>query len=159
MSKIFYFLLGALISVALVMLIAPRSKPTPADGFALHIDAKKHINDMPDAVVHHYCKTLDKQVIQCLLFDSDAPNAHNIGTETIISPQIYAKLSEDEKPSWHYHKEEIPLVDAKLPGLSEAEAKKVVAAIEDTYGKVVIFWEPGTDAPIGAPSITKPVHR
>ena len=159
MSKTMMLLIVAVAVVAAFVLLAPRSKPTPADGFALHIDAKKHINDMPDTVVHHYCKTLDKQVIQCLLFDSDAPNAHVIGTETIISPQIYAKLSEDEKPSWHYHKEEIPLVDAKLPGLSEAEAKKVVAAIEDTYGKVVIFWEPGTEAPIGAPSITKPAHR
>ena len=137
----------------------PSSLPTPAEGFTLHIDAKKHINDMPDQVVHHYCKTLNQQLMQCLLFDSDASNAHLIGAETIISPEIYAKLPEEEKANWHYHKDEIPLVDAKLPGLSDEEAKKVVAALEDTYGKVVIFWEPGTPAPIGAPSITHPQSR
>ncbi|MBI1741554.1 DUF1264 domain-containing protein [Candidatus Acetothermia bacterium] len=133
---------------------------TPAQGFTLHIDAKKHINEAPELVVHHYCKTLDPQVTQCLLFDSDAPNAHLIGEETIISSQIYAQLPDVEKMSWHYHKVEIPLVDAKLPGLSEEEAKKVVAAIEDTYGKVVIFWSPMTPAaPIGMPSITKPASH
>jgi len=133
--------------------------PTPALGFALHIDAKKHINEAPEQVVHHYCKTLDKQVIQCLLFDSDAPNAHVIGVETIISPEIYAKLPMEERSSWHYHKDEIPLVDAKLPGLSDEEAKKVVAAIEDTYGKVIIFWVPGTAAPMGVPSVTRPQSK
>ncbi len=132
---------------------------SPAQGFALHIDAKKHINELPDAVVHHFCKNLSKEVIQCLLFDGDDPNAHNIGTETIISPQMYAKLPEEEQLYWHHHKEEIPLVDAKLPGLSEDEIKKVVAAIEDTYGKVIIFWNPGDAAPMGEPSVTEPASN
>lgn len=131
-------------------------RPTPAMGFELHIDAKKHINDAPDFVVHHFCKTLDEQVTQCLLFDSDAPNAHAIGVETIISPQIYAQLPDEEQQNWHYHKEEIPLVEPVFPGLSEAEIQKVAAAIEDTYGKVVIFWVPGTIAPMGTPSVTQP---
>jgi plastocyanin/DNA-binding beta-propeller fold protein YncE len=130
--------------------------PTPAQGFALHIDAKKHINELPDFVVHHYCKTLDSNVIQCLLFESDEPNARLIGAETIISPDIYAKLPEEERAYWHYHRDEIPLVDAKLPGLSEEEIQKVVAAVEDTYGKVVIFWIPGTPAPVGIPSVVNP---
>ncbi|OGF55087.1 MAG: hypothetical protein A2Z21_04705 [Candidatus Fraserbacteria bacterium RBG_16_55_9] len=151
---------------SLVLLRQPKPKqndagmmptaPTPAQGFTLHIDAKKHINDMPDQVVHHYCKGIDSQVTQCLLFDGDERNAHLIGAETIISPEIYGQLPEEEKANWHYHKDEIPLVDAQLPGLSDEEAQKVVAAIQDTYGKVVIFWEPGTPAPIGAPSITRP---
>jgi DNA-binding beta-propeller fold protein YncE len=131
----------------------------PAQGFALHIDAKKHINELPETVVHHYCKNLSHDVIQCLLFDSDEPNAHNIGTETIISPAMYAKLPEEEQLYWHHHKEEIPLVDAKLPGLSEEEIKKVVAAIEDTYGKVIIFWNPGDTAPMGEPSVTEPASN
>jgi DNA-binding beta-propeller fold protein YncE len=132
---------------------------TPAQGFTLHIDAKKHINDFPNFVVHHYCKTIDKNIIQCLLFDSDEPNAHTIGTETIISPEVYAKLPEEEQLYWHHHKEEIPLVDAQLPGLSEEEIKKVVSAIEDTYGKVIIFWNPGDIAPLDEPSVTEPASH
>jgi hypothetical protein len=94
-----------------------------------------------------------------LLFDSDDPSAHNIGTETIISPEIYSKLPEEEQLYWHHHQEEIPLVDAKLPGLSEDEIKKIVAAIEDTYGKVIIFWNPGDPAPLGEPSVTEPASN
>jgi plastocyanin len=132
---------------------------TPAQGFALHIDAKKHINNLPEFVVHHYCKQVNERVIQCLLFDNDGPNAHLIGEETIISPELYASLPAAEQASWHHHKEEIPLVDAKLPGLSEEEIQKIVAAIEDTYGKVIIFWNPGAPAPVGSPSITKPQNH
>jgi mannose-6-phosphate isomerase-like protein (cupin superfamily) len=138
------------------MAMPPAMMAAPTQGFALHIDAKKHINDMPDFVVHHYCKALDKNYIQCLLLDSDRPNARVIGVETIISPEVYAQLPEEERASWHYHKDEIPLVDAQLPGLSEAEAQKVVAAVENTYGRVVIFWVPGSVAPMGTPSVVNP---
>ncbi len=138
------------------MTMPPAMMAMPAHGFTLHIDAIKHINEMPDFVVHHYCKTLDKDYIQCLLFDSDKPNAHVIGAETIISPEVYAQLPEEERATWHYHKDEIPLVDAKLPGLSDDEIAKVVAAVENTYGRVVIFWRPGDVAPLGAPSVVNP---
>ncbi len=156
----------ALLFVSIVIIIIsaglscslPRTDTTgisPATGFTLHIDAKKHINDMPEWVVHHYCKPINKDVSQCTLFESDEPNAKLIGVETIISPQLYAALPETEKPNWHYHETEIPQVDAKLPGLSDKEAREVVAALEDTYGKVIIFWKPNEPAPIGI-SITRP---
>ncbi len=138
------------------MTMPPALMSMPAHDFTLHIDAIKHINEMPDYVVHHYCKTLDEDYIQCLLFDSDLPNAHVIGVETIISPEVYAQLPEEERSSWHYHKDEIPLADAKLPGLSDEEIARVVAAVENTYGRVVIFWNPGEIAPMGVPSVVNP---
>lgn len=138
------------------MTMPPALMSMPAHDFTLHIDAIKHINEMPDYVVHHSCKTLDEDYIQCLLFDSDLPNAHVIGVETIISPEVYAQLPEEERSSWHYHKDEIPLVDAKLPGLSDEEIARVVAAVENTYGRVVIFWNPGEIAPMGVPSVVNP---
>ncbi|MDO8636847.1 MAG: DUF1264 domain-containing protein [Dehalococcoidia bacterium] len=136
----------------------PRTDTTgksPATGFTLHIAAKKHINDMQEWVVHHYCKPINKDVSQCTLFESDEPNAKLIGVETIISPQLYAALPDAEKTNWHYHKTEIPLSEATLPDLNEKDARQVIAALEDTYGKVVIFWEPNEPAPIGI-SITRP---
>ncbi len=155
----------ALLFISVVIIISaglscslPRTDTTgksPATGFTLHIDAKKHINDVPDWVVHHYCKPINKDISQCTLFESDEPNAKLIGVETIISPQLYAALPEAEKTNWHYHETEIPQVDAVLPGLSEKEAREVVASLEDTYGKVIIFWKPNEPAPIGI-SITRP---
>lgn len=133
----------------------PAAAQAPAVGFTLHIDAKKHINDAPDLVVHHYCKTINDQVTQCLLFDSDQPNARLIGVEVVISPQLYAALPQAEKGNWHYHKTEIPQVEASLPGLSEKDAQQIVASLEETYGKVVIFWHPREPAPISI-SVTTP---
>ncbi|MBI4288437.1 MAG: DUF1264 domain-containing protein [Chloroflexi bacterium] len=161
MSRHALFLAAAVVLIIVVGAVAcsrpPQGAPpsSPAFGYTLHIDAIKHINTAPELVVHHYCKSITDQVSQCLLFDKDGPNARLIGVETIISPQMYAALPEAEKPNWHYHKTEIPQVDAKLPGLSEKEAAAVVAKLEDTYGKVVIFWEPKDPAPIGF-SITRP---
>lgn len=161
MSKKSFILTSVVILITISTVLAcSQPKPaapekSPASGFNLHIDAKKHINDMPDWVVHHFCKSINEQVAQCLLFDTDEPNAKLIGVETIISPQLYAALPEAEKTNWHYHKTEIPQVDAVLPGLSEKEARDVVAGLEDTYGKVIIFWKPNEPAPIGI-SITRP---
>lgn len=128
---------------------------SPAFGYTLHIDAIKHINDDPDQVVHHYVKAISDEVMQALLYDSDAPNARLIGIETVISPRMYAALPEDEKPNWHYHETEIPMVNARFPDLGEKEAAAVLATLLDTWGKVEIIWEPKDPAPIGF-SITVP---
>ncbi|MBI2832256.1 MAG: DUF1264 domain-containing protein [Chloroflexi bacterium] len=155
-------LLMVAVSLVIVVGIAACARPpqgappdSPAFGYTLHIDAIKHINDDPDRVVHHYVKAISDEISQALLYDSDEPNARLIGIETIISPRIYTALPEDEKPNWHYHKTEIPMVNAQLPDLGEKEAAAVVAKLEDTWGKVVIIWKPGDPAPMGF-SITRP---
>ena len=151
---------GVLIGATLLALFlgacggATKAEP-PSSGYTLHIDARKHVNTAPEAIVHHYCKTIDQQVIQCLLFDSDAPKGKLIGVETVISPQQYAALPEAEKPNWHYHRTEIPQVEATLPDVSEKEAQRVVDSLMETYGKVIIFWEPKDAVPMDI-SITRP---
>jgi hypothetical protein len=158
-------LVAVVVLLALVLLytavgLHSQSAPNiPSFGYTLHIDATKHINDLPDWVVHHYCKSLPDGIIQCLLYDTDDPNAHLIGVETVVSSQLWATFSDAEKANWHYHKIELTMVDPKFPGLSQAEIDKVVAALQETYGKVVIFWKPGDPAPVVAPSITCPYMK
>jgi hypothetical protein len=157
--------LAVAVILALVLLYAafgPHGQPAPnlpSSGYTLHIDATKHINDLPDQVVHHYCKSLSDGIIQCLLYDTDDPNAHIIGIETVVSAQLYATFSDAEKANWHYQKIELTMVNPKFPGLSKAEADKVVAALQETYGKVVIFWKPGDPAPTAPVSITCPYMK
>jgi hypothetical protein len=127
----------------------------PTDGWTLHVDAKKHVPHMPDMVVHHYCKPVSGGLTECQLYDSDKPDARLIGVEVIVDAATYKKFSKKEKKQWHYHKMEIPKVDAKLPDLSEEEAAKVLKGMEDTYGKVYILWGQGkTDLPIGKPTVS-----
>lgn len=75
-------------------------------------------------------------VIECQLYDSDAPDARLVGVETIVPDTVWATFPASEQALWHYHKTELAKIHATLPGLSAEEKAKVVAAILPTYGKV-----------------------
>lgn len=127
----------------------------PSDGWNLHITAKMHFPGKPEMIAHHYCKPTSGGLTECLLFDSDRPDARVVGVETIVGAPTYAKFTDAEKAMWHYHKTEIPLVDAKLPDLSAEEAAKVVASIATTYGKIYLLYDPAVQTlPTGKPSVT-----
>lgn len=136
-----------------VMIGVANAHETPAAGWTIHIDAKRHIAGDLDAVAHHYCKGgLANGVTQCQLYDSDEPNARLIGVEVIIGPDAYASLPDDEKAMWHYHKEEIGQVDPVLPEMTEEEAAEFVKNIEETYGKIFLIWDTSRDElPLGQP--------
>lgn len=93
-------------------------------------------------------------VIECQLYDSDAPDARLVGVETIVPDKVWATFSASEQALWHYHKTELAKVHATLPAMSEADKAKVIAAILPTYGKVWIIWDPlASPNPIGQPTV------
>ncbi len=127
----------------------------PSDGWTLHIDAKQHMPKMPDMVIHHYCKPVSGGLIECQLYDSDKSDARLIGVEMVVDAATYNKFNKKEKALWHYHKTEIPKVDAVLPDLSAEEAAKTLKSLENTYGKVYILWNPAkNESPVGKPVIS-----
>lgn len=148
----------------------PRQKEYPNHlGFNdLHIQAIRHIRpegksetelSKLDVIVHHHCKAYDDGTLTCLMFhsgmkDQDKP----IGFEYIITAAQFAKLPENEKEYWHYHKTELSRAKATLPDLTADEAAKLLPAISETYGKVVYFWKMGDKYPIGEPFILK-IHE
>ena len=126
----------------------------PSAGFALHIDAKAHLPGDPEAIVHHFCKGVAGGMFECLLLESDDADARLIGVEVIVDAATWQGLDEAEQQLWHYHKEEIPLLQPTLPRLSEEEVAEVVASIEETYGKVYILWDPtASELPTGQPFV------
>ena len=150
------FVLGAFLSrIHSTPAIAATNAP-PSDGWTIHIDAEQHFGDAhPTEIAHHWCKPVSGGLSECQIYDSDAPDAHLVAIETIVSPQVYATFSPAEKALWHYHKVEIPKVHATLPDMTADQAAKTVAAMSDTYGKIWLLWDPMTNAqPIGTPTIT-----
>lgn len=146
----------ALLGVAVTMERAStQTKPGPSDGWTIHIDAKKHFGDAhPNEIAHHWCKNV-AGMTECQIYDSDAVDAHLVAVETIVDPQMHRSFSPQEQAQWHFHRDEIPKVDAVMPDLSPADAKALTAKIENTYGKVWVLWDPQSSAqPIGQPSIT-----
>ena len=126
----------------------------PTDGWTLHVDAKKHIPKMPDMIAHHYCKPVSGGLTECQLYDSDKPDARLIGVEVIVDKETWKKFSKKEKALWHYHKIEIPKVEAVLPDVSPEESAKIIKGMEETYGKVYILWDPVKKEPLGKPQVS-----
>ena len=126
----------------------------PTEGWTLHIDAKRHIPKMPDMIAHHYCKPVSGGLTECLLFDSDKPDARLIGIEVVVDKETWKKFSKEEKRLWHYHKIEIPKVEAVLPDVSPEESAKVIKSMEETYGKVYILWDPVKKEQLGKPQVS-----
>jgi hypothetical protein len=132
----------------------PMAAARPSAGFELHIDAQAHFPGDPAAIAHHYCKAVAGGMFECLLFASEDPDAPLVGIEVVVDTATFEGFDEAEQKLWHYHKQEIPLVDAKLPELSVEEAADVVAMLEETYGKLYLLWDPTAgDLPIGKPFV------
>jgi hypothetical protein len=154
-------LLGAisLVAAALGSLRAPVSAAapamtSPANGFTLHVDAKKHFPGNPDFIAHHWCRAAAGGITECQLYDSDAANARLVGTEIVVPTATWKKFSKQEQALWHYHRIEIPKVSATLPGMDPAAAKKVVASLMETYGKIYLMWDPSVQSmPVGQPMV------
>ena len=125
----------------------------------LHIEAINHLiptddHSVLDMIVHHHCKVYDDFTAACLLFptgmdDQDKP----YGIEYVIGAEAYLELPEEEKRYWHYHKTELPNVMATLPDLTAEEAEPLMPILNETYGKVIYFWQIGDKYPIGDPFV------
>ena len=122
-----------------------------------HLDVEKShgtIDHLLQTIVHHHCKVYDDNTAVCLLFpkgmtDQDKP----YGIEYVITTDQYQELPEEEKNYWHYHKTEFPRAQATFPELSDSELVELQPVLDETYGKVVYFWNYGDTYPIGEPSI------
>jgi len=147
--------LSTFVAVSIGRVMAQSSTTGPAVGWTIHIDAKKHFgNAHPNEIAHHWCKPVEN-MLECQIYDSDAPNAHLVAVETVVQPAMYQSFSTTEKAMWHYHRDEIPKVDAVTPDLTPEESKKLVAGMLDTYGKVWVLWDPMTNAqPTGNPWVS-----
>ncbi|MGB0855660.1 MAG: DUF1264 domain-containing protein, partial [Nitrosopumilus sp.] len=105
-------------------------------------------------IVHHHCKVYDDNTASCLLFpygmtDQDKP----YGIEYVITTDQYQELPDEEKQLWHYHKTEFPRALAMFPELTDEELAEVQPVLDETYGKVVYFWNYGDTYPIGEPYV------
>jgi len=135
----------------------------PVDGYDKpegHVTAIRHVFDDSSLRVQHYCKPNDKILLVCQLYDTNSPNGTLIGIEYIISADQYNSLPNREKPGWHYHKIEFATnrADARFPDLSIQKAGESLQKLSDTYGKVIITWNPNDKTPIFPPQVIQVQH-
>ncbi len=79
--------------------------------YSVHLAWANQFHSMEAAHVqveaHHFCACPNEDVRQCVIYDSDKPNARLIGLEYIISSELFEGLPEEEKVYWHSHKFEV----------------------------------------------------
>lgn len=112
---------------------------------------------------HHFCRQVNADFAQCVLFDGNTGNANLNGIEYIISEKIFESLAEDEKQYWHPHNYEIlsgQLVAPNIPSVAEIE---LMEGKMNSYGKTWHLWdtrdESGDQLPLGDPMLAWSFNR
>lgn len=126
----------------------------PVDALHLHFCGIHIAKNNPQfqLVTQHYCAGRSPDMHQCLLYDSEEPNAKLLGVEYIISNELYQGLPEGEKKYWHPHTYEVLAGGLIAPAMPAAEEAAFMKALLTTWGKTWHTWpDPTTDVPIGEP--------
>ena len=141
-------LLGLLIFLVACTPIQP-SKESPQKGFDIHLDAQHSVKDAKP-IVHHWCKRINAEIVECLMFDSDKANANLVGVETMIPNSVWEVLSEEQKKEWHDHAEKVK--PEQFVDMTLEEAAKIAEDLKQTHGRVTYFWNfPKDQYPIVRP--------
>ena len=136
----------------------------PVDGYGGPptgpLNAVRHVFDDPTLRVYHFCKPNDKIMMVCQLYDSSSSNATLIGVEYMIDSKTYQTLPDREKPNWHYHKEEFSpdRANPKFPLLNDQQQKEWLVKLSESYGKVILTWNPLDTLPVFPPQIQQVQH-
>nr|POF18581.1 oil body-associated protein 1a [Quercus suber] len=136
----------------------------PTRRLCAHLNAFHTYADQPGRHVeaNHYCAHLNEDVRQCILYDSDKPNARLIGIEYMIKPHLYEKLDAEERKLWHSHVFEVKSGMLIMPSPAtvpnavwEVAENKEMEEVIVLYGKVYHLWQTdrGDQLPLGKPQL------
>lgn len=92
---------------------------------------------------HHYCRQVNEDFAQCVLFDGNAKTANLTGIEYIISERLFENLPPQEKEYWHPHNYEILSGQLVAPGLPAFAEKSLMKSKMNSYGKTWHVWNTG----------------
>jgi len=102
----------------------------------------------------HFCIHLQHDLHQCVIFDSNRPDARLIGIEYIISEERFRRLPEEEKRLWHSHHYEVKSGTLMAPGIPELAEHAYFKDLISTYGKTFHAWQiDRDDFPYGIPQL------
>ncbi|WP_199434898.1 OBAP family protein [Qaidamihabitans albus] len=115
---------------------------------------------------HHYCRMVNADLLQCVLFDGNTRAANLIGIEYIVSEMLFESLPEAERAYWHPHNYEILSGQLVAPGLPDTAEKAFLELLVNSYGKTWHTWHtgrhdsgPGDPLPMGEPKLMWSFNR
>jgi hypothetical protein len=141
---------------------------SPLKDFDVYVVGLHCARDDPDMQMeaHHYCRVVNDDLLQCVLFDGNIREANLIGIEYIVSERLFASLPEQERRYWHPHNYEVLSGQLAAPGLPDAVEKSLMKQLLNSYGKTWHTWHTGRHAgaagdgvPLGEPMLMWSFNR
>lgn len=118
---------------------------TPLSGFDVYVvglHCAKHDPGM-QMEAHHYCRVVNDDLLQCVIFDGNTADANLIGIEYIVSGSLHATLPHEERGYWHPHNFEVLSGQLAAPGLPAPAEKALMKQLVNSYGKTWHTWHTG----------------
>ncbi len=139
------FLTAASVTILALSGIHAEAQAGPPPGW-IHVDAKAGcvFGNAP----HHWFKPSGDGLLFALVFESDDDDAHPVAIELAVTPEGYAKLSDDVKKYYHDHEREVAMGDITLPGMNPEDTKNTLAFLATTRGRMILITEVADLAPI-----------
>jgi hypothetical protein len=131
---------------------AMATKPTPAQGYNIHVMAPHKFEDgTVHGPYHHYCKPISPEIIQCLLFESTDANALLTDIEYFVAKSLSRAHVPLDTWNKYYHDHEVEIATGRVQVLDmpEAQAKEIAAVAAKTDGIIFHIWPDGAKAPNG----------
>ena len=161
LSKIIFL---SLVMVSMTAACATAGDKMPANnplsGYTIHVTAPHVMDGEVIGPFHHYCKPINDDIIQCVLFESTEPNARMTEVEYMISKKLARKVIPEwsHKQNWHDHKQEIETGRVAVIHPTEEKAvKDLVDHVSDTDGIIFHLWPKDAPIPDGSVGIAQSV--
>lgn len=119
-----------------------------------------HGEPLRQVQTHHYCSNLSEDFRQCIIFDSNKPDAKLIGVEYVISARVFQQLPEEEKAYWHPHVYEVKSGIMAMVGVPDTLEDSEMTKLINTYGKTWHLWQVdrGDMIPMGPAKLMSTFH-
>lgn len=126
-------------------------------GFDAYVAGFHCVKDQPQHQMeaHHFCKLVNDELLQCVIFDGDGEDANLLGVEYIVSERLFDELPQEERSLWHPHNFELLSGQLVAPGLPAAAEKALIELLMNSYGKTWHLWHTGAHP--GAPGDSLPL--
>lgn len=130
----------------------------PLTGYTIHMSASHVMNGEVTGPFHHYCKPIDDNIIQCMLFESTDPNARLTDVEYLVSKSLVRKFISERsrKLNWHDHKREFAAGRLTILNPADPQAQKdLIEKASGTDGIIFHLWPKGAPIPDGTVGIAQ----
>lgn len=117
----------------------------PLHGFDIYVvgfHCARH-DPLMQMEAHHFCKQVNADFLQCVIFDGNNSDANLIGIEYIISERLFMTLPRQEQSFWHPHNYEVFSGELVAPGLPDLAERELMSLLVNSYGKTWHLWHTG----------------